>query len=55
MDKKEIVKKGSDWNNTKLKDFICAITDNNFEFKGDYEIQWKINKSPSKNSKANKK
>lgn len=42
MEKEEIVKEGSDWNNTKLQEVINSITDDNFEFKGDYIISWKI-------------
>lgn len=42
--KTEKVKKGNDWNETSLCDFINSITDDNNEFKGDYEINWDIQK-----------
>lgn len=42
--KTEKVKKGSDWNETILCNFINSITDDNNEFKGDYEITWEIKK-----------
>ncbi len=40
--KEEIIKKGSDWASTKLNDFINSITNENYEFKGDYKITWDI-------------
>ena len=42
--KTEKVKKGSDWNDTKLSEFAGFITDDNFEFKGYYKIIRKIEK-----------
>jgi len=50
--KTEKVKKGSDWNNTSLCDFINSITDDDNEFKGDYEITWDIQKHSQKTEKS---
>jgi len=41
----EKVKKGSDYNDTKLQEKLESITDGNFEFLDDFEIEWEIKKN----------
>jgi len=42
VEKVEIVKNGADWNDTLLCNVVGKLTDDNFEFKGNYIIKWEI-------------